>query len=114
MKAHDYTMFSTGIMRGYIGRGLDGTCTVPLIETRQAMRHAAVRLHRAVTQAKFPVLFVDLEGITLPAPGKGKTPYGTQKLMHFTRAYKDHGTIGSLMQVATITGECILIDLFSF
>ncbi|MCP4118905.1 MAG: hypothetical protein GY737_26615 [Desulfobacteraceae bacterium] len=113
VRVQDSVLSTIGTMRGYGGRSLDGNDRVELVRDRQALWHAVDRLRDLTSQSGFQVLFIDLEGIQLPAAGK-PIPAETWELMHRTKAAEPGGATASLMQIATVSGECVLIDLFAF
>ncbi|MCP4115849.1 MAG: hypothetical protein GY737_10675, partial [Desulfobacteraceae bacterium] len=100
-------------MKGYGGRGLDGTDKVELVRDRQALRHAMDRLEASTSQSGLKVLFIDLEGVQVPYKSKD-IEEEVWEMMHRTKAAEPGGTTGSLMQIATVSGEVVLIDLFAF
>ncbi|MCP4054904.1 MAG: hypothetical protein GY739_18065, partial [Mesoflavibacter sp.] len=112
-RVHDAVMAGVGTMKGYEGRGLDGDNKIVLVRNRQSLTHALWRLQQSMKEANFPVLFVDVEGVSLPKEGESFSSE-LEKLMHYTRPAAHHGPCASLMQLASVTGECVLIDLFAF
>ncbi len=55
---------------------------------------------------------MDIEGVNVPKEGE-KIPSTLDYLMHSTPP-AGRGPVASIMQLATVSGEVVLIDLFAF
>ncbi|MCP4053875.1 MAG: hypothetical protein GY739_12575, partial [Mesoflavibacter sp.] len=80
---------------------------------RQQLEHGIFRLHQSAQKTGLGAIFVDVEGVDLGKEGES-VRREVNKLMRGTRPAAQHGPRASLMQIASVTGEVILIDLMAF